>query len=109
MSLNDRVGIDDDTELLDLLEAETGLAPEEETEARLLAQEVSAVLKRVLTVREQDVITLRFGLNQELPHTLEEVSQLFEVSRERVRQIQGKALRKLRGSLMVKSLRAWLG
>ena len=108
LSLNDRVGTDEDTELLDLLEAEAGRSPEEHAEAQILAQEVSAVLKRVLTTREQDVLTLRFGLDQGNPHTLEEVSQRFHLSRERVRQIQGKAIRKLRGSAIARPLRDWL-
>lgn len=108
ISLNEHVGIEDDTELIELLEAETGRSPEEHTESQILAQELSAVLKRVLTAREREIIVLRFGLNQQLPHTLEEVSQLFKVSRERVRQIQGKAMRKLRGSVITRSLRSWL-
>jgi RNA polymerase sigma factor (RpoD-like family) len=108
LSLNRRVGKEEDTELMDLLEADDTLSPEKQMGEVMMRQEISHILKSVLTEREKDVIALRFGLESGEPHTLEEVSGLFNLSRERVRQIQSKAIRKLRRSAIADNLKSWL-
>ena len=108
LSLNHRVGKDEDTELADLLEDQELQLPEEFMNEGMLRYEVSAVLSDVLTQREKDVIALRYGLCTSQPHTLEEVGGVFNLSRERVRQIQSKAMRKLRRPQVARRLKGWL-
>ncbi len=108
LSLNHRVGKGEDTELVDLLEDQDLLLPEEKMSERMLQSEISAVLSDVLTEREKDVISLRYGLTTSQPHTLEEVGGIFNLSRERVRQIQSKAMRKLRRPQVARRLKGWL-
>lgn len=108
LSLNHRVGKGEDTELLDLLEDVDLALPEERAEEIMLRQEVVNVLSDVLTEREKDVIALRYGLTTSQPRTLEEVGYLFNLSRERVRQIQSKAMRKLRRPQVARRLKGWL-
>jgi len=108
LSLNHRIGKEEDTELMDLLEDETTQPPEKRMSETMMRQEVFQVLGTVLTEREQDVITLRYGLTSGEPRTLEEVSSFFDLSRERVRQIQTKAIRKLRRAQIAETLRGWL-
>ena len=74
----------------------------------MLRQEISDVLTEVLTEREKDIISLRYGLTTGEPHTLEEVGGIFNLSRERVRQIQTKAMRKLRRPQVASRLKNWL-
>ncbi|GBF79235.1 RNA polymerase sigma factor [Aphanothece sacrum FPU1] len=108
LSLNHRVGKGEDTELVDLLEDQELQLPEERMNEGMLRQEISAVLSDVLTEREKDVISLRYGLCTSQPHTLEEVGGMFNLSRERVRQIQSKAMRKLRRPQVARRLKGWL-
>jgi len=108
LSLNHRVGKGEDTELVDLLEDSELRLPEERMNEAMLQQEIWDVLSDVLTEREKDVISLRYGLNTNQPHTLEEVGGLFNLSRERVRQIQSKAMRKLRRPQVARRLKGWL-
>jgi RNA polymerase primary sigma factor len=108
LSLNHRVGKEEETELLDLLEDSDNLSPEEEMNDSMMRQEISDVLDEVLTAREKDVISLRYGLTSQEPCTLEEVGGLFNLSRERVRQIQTKAMRKLRRPQIARRLKSWL-
>ena len=108
LSLNHRVGKGEDTELVDLLEDVELRRPEVQMNEAMLRQEIGAVLSEVLTEREKDVISLRYGLNTSQPHTLEEVGCLFNLSRERVRQIQSKAMRKLRRPQVARRLKGWL-
>jgi len=108
LSLNQRIGREEDTELMDLLEDQTTQSPEKSMNETIMRQEVFQVLGMVLTEREQDVIALRYGLTSGEPHTLEEVSHFFDLSRERVRQIQTKAIRKLRRAQGTDTLRGWL-
>jgi RNA polymerase primary sigma factor len=108
LSLNHRVGKGEDTELLDLLEDQNGKSPEEKISESTMRQEVSEILNSVLTEREKDVISLRYGLLTSKPCTLEEVGFAFSLSRERVRQIQSKAMRKLRRPQVAEQLKGWL-
>jgi len=74
----------------------------------VMRQEVSEVLDAFLTEREREVICLRYGLSSSKPCTLEEVGFAFNLSRERVRQIQSKAMRKLRRPQVAERLKGWL-
>jgi len=108
LSLNHRVGKEEDTELMDLLEDEDNQSPEANMNENMMRQEIWEVLGDVLTPREKDVISLRYGLTSSEPCTLEEVGNMFNLSRERVRQIQSKAMRKLRRPHIAKRLKGWL-
>jgi RNA polymerase primary sigma factor len=109
LSLNHRVGKGEDTELLDLLEDGSTRSPEIMMSEGMMRQEIWQVLDNVLTRREKDVISLRYGLASSKPCTLEEVGGMFNLSRERVRQIQSKAMRKLRRPQVAEQLKGWLG
>lgn len=108
LSLNHRVGKGEDTELVDLLEDDDLQLPEDRMNEMMMRQEIFAVLSDVLTEREKDVISLRYGLATSQPYTLEEVGGMFNLSRERVRQIQSKAMRKLRRPQVARRLKGWL-
>ncbi|MGK7872675.1 MAG: RNA polymerase sigma factor, RpoD/SigA family [Xenococcaceae cyanobacterium] len=108
LSLNHRVGKGEDTELVDLLEDDDLQLPEEQMNEAMMRQEILDVLSDVLTEREKDVISLRYGLTHSRPCTLEEVGGIFNLSRERVRQIQSKAMRKLRRPQVARRLKGWL-
>ncbi|MBD1922918.1 RNA polymerase sigma factor, RpoD/SigA family [Microcoleus sp. FACHB-831] len=108
LSLNHRVGKGAETELVDLLEDSDNQSPEDQMSESMMRQEIWEVLGDVLTEREKDVIALRYGLTSSEPYTLEEVGCLFNLSRERVRQIQSKAMRKLRRPQIAKRLKGWL-
>ncbi|MCY7323885.1 MAG: RNA polymerase sigma factor, RpoD/SigA family [Phormidesmis sp. CAN_BIN36] len=109
LSLNHRVGKGEDTELMDLLEDGDTQSPESQMTEAMLRQEMWEVLENVLTQREKDIISLRYGLTTSKPCTLEEVGGIFNLSRERVRQIQSKAMRKLRRPQIAERLKGWLG
>ena len=94
VSLDTKVGKDRDTELGDLLETED-VSPEEQLMRESLKRDLRQLLTD-LTTREQEVITLRFGLDDGVPYSLAEIGRTLELSRERVRQIESKALQKLR-------------
>ncbi|MGG6294732.1 RNA polymerase sigma factor, RpoD/SigA family [Leptolyngbya sp. AN02str] len=108
LSLNHRVGKGEDTELMELLEDQSTRSPEVQLGEAMMRQEIYTVLSDVLTEREKDIIALRYGLVTGETHTLEEVGGLFNLSRERVRQIQTKAMRKLRRPQVAARLRSWL-
>jgi RNA polymerase sigma factor (RpoD-like family) len=108
LSLNHRVGKGEDTELVDLLEDHQNQLPEEQMGEAMMRQEIWQVLGDVLTEREKDVISLRYGLTTNEPYTLEQVGLMFNLSRERVRQIQSKAMRKLRRPQVARRLKGWL-
>ena len=94
ISLDKPIGEDDDSNLSDFIEDTTVSAPDQTAAHSMLKDQVSKVLA-TLTKREEKVIRLRFGLGDGTPRTLEEVGTIFNVTRERVRQIEAKALRKL--------------
>ena len=108
LSLNHRVGKGEDTELMELLEDSSTQTPESKISENMMRQEITSVLGEVLTEREKDIITLRYGLATGETHTLEEVGGIFNLSRERVRQIQTKAMRKLRRPQVAARLKGWL-
>ena len=108
LSLNHRVGKGEDTELMELLEDSSTQTPESQISENMMRQEITSVLSEVLTEREKDIITLRYGLATGETHTLEEVGGIFNLSRERVRQIQTKAMRKLRRPQVATRLKGWL-
>jgi len=108
LSLNHRVGKGEETELVDLLEDSDNQSPDQQMSETMMRQEIWEVLGEVLTEREKDVISLRYGLTTSEPYTLEEVGGLFNLSRERVRQIQSKAMRKLRRPQIARRLKGWL-
>ena len=93
-SIESTVGKEDDTELEEVLPDKNALSPEEIVTASLLKDQIEEILG-TLTEKEKGVLELRFGLNGGEAHTLEEVGKVFNVTRERARQIENKALRKL--------------
>ena len=108
VSLETPIGEEDDSNLGDFLKDESCLSPEEYTENEILKEEIKEVLMS-LQAREQEVLELRFGLIDGTCHTLEEVGKRFNVTRERIRQIEAKALRKLRHPSRAKKLKDFLG
>ena len=108
-SLDGAVGRDDDEDsvLGDFIEDEDSATPEESASVQLLKEQVQAALG-ALSDREQKIIRMRFGLDNGKSHTLEEVGQEFAVTRERIRQIEAKALAKLRKHKDAKKLHEYL-
>ena len=107
VSLETPVGEEEDAHLEDFIQDEEAGIPVDEAGRQLLRRELMSVL-RSLTPREERVITLRFGLDDGQPRTLEELGKEFNVTRERIRQIEAKALRKLRHPSRAKRLRDYL-
>jgi len=107
MSLDMPIGEDADSRLGDLVEDRGSLAPTEATSQQLLKEQIDKVLDE-LTEREKKVLQLRFGLRDGRARTLEEVGREFNVTRERIRQIEGKALRKLRHPSRSRKLKGYL-
>ncbi|MFA6519041.1 MAG: RNA polymerase sigma factor RpoD [Candidatus Shapirobacteria bacterium] len=106
-SLATPVGDDEDSFLGDFIEDTTQPSPYDETSKELLRESIEEVLNS-LDEREAKVLGLRFGLSGETPKTLEEVGKIFNVTRERIRQIEAKALRKLRHPSRRKKLQDYL-
>ncbi len=106
ISLETPVGEDDDSHLGDFIEDENALSPIEAVVASGLNRQTRKVLGS-LTPREEQVLRLRFGIGERSDHTLEEVGARFAVTRERIRQIESKALRKLRHPSRARLLRAF--
>ena len=107
VSLETPIGEEDDSHLGDFIKDERTMSPEEYTEIGMLKEELSGVLLTV-TEREEKVLRLRFGLDDGQCRTLEEVGQIFNVTRERIRQIEAKALRKLRHPSRSRKLKDFL-
>ena len=95
LSLETPIGEEEDSHLGDFIEDQDAIAPDDAASYILLQEQIEDVFT-CLTDREQQVLILRFGLKDGKPRTLEEVGQHFNVTRERIRQIEGKALTKLR-------------
>ena len=107
VSLETPIGEEEDSHLGDFIPDEDAPVPAEAASHTLLKEQLSSVLK-TLTPREAKVLSLRFGLDDGRPRTLEEVGKEFNVTRERIRQIEAKALRKLRHPSRSKKLRDFL-
>ncbi len=107
ISLQAPIGDSDDTSFGDFIEDKSAENPSEMTAFSLLREKIGDVLE-TLTAREQEVLTLRFGLADGYPRTLEEVGRQFNVTRERIRQIEAKALRKMRHPTRIRKLEGFL-
>ncbi len=107
ISMETPIGDDDDSHLGDFIEDHTTLAPIEAAVYASLRDATKEVLKS-LTPREAKVLRMRFGIEMNTDHTLEEVGKQFDVTRERIRQIEAKALRKLRHPTRSEQLRSFL-
>lgn len=107
MSLDSPVGEEDDSHLGDFIQDSDALAPVESASQMMLREELLEVLD-TLTPREERVLRMRFGITDGQPRTLEEVGREFNVTRERIRQIEAKALRKLRHPSRSKRLKDFL-
>ena len=107
LSLETPIGEEDDTHLGDMVPDGDALAPVEEASHVLLREQLMDVLG-TLTPRERKVLQMRFGISGGRPHTLEEVGKEFDVTRERIRQIEAKALRKLRHPSRSKKIKDYL-
>ena len=107
ISLQTPIGDDGDTHFGDFIEDKRAVSPANATAYAMLKEQMDTVLE-TLTEREAQVLRLRFGIGDGYPRTLEEVGSIFNVTRERVRQIEAKALRKLRHPTRSRRLRAFL-
>jgi RNA polymerase primary sigma factor len=107
ISLQSTVGDSEETTFGDFLEDKTSESPSEVTSFSLLKDKLSSVLAS-LSQREQKVLELRFGLGDGYSRTLEEVGRQFTVTRERIRQIEAKALRKMRHPTRIRQLHGFL-
>ncbi len=106
ISLETPIGDEEDSSLGDFIEDKKAVAPAEEVVNTKLSEQISTVLSE-LTPREEQVLRKRFGIGEKSDHTLEEVGKLFNVTRERIRQIEAKALRKLRHPVRSECLRTY--
>lgn len=107
VSLETPIGEEDDSHLGDFIEDKDATSPEQHAASEMLKTQLAEVLD-TLTDREENVLRLRFGLDDDNPRTLEEVGRVFGVTRERIRQIEAKALRKLRHPSRSNQLRDFL-
>ena len=107
VSLETPIGEEEDSHLGDFIQDDEASQPSEEASYTLLREQLEEVLS-TLTPREEQVLRMRFGLTDGKPHTLEEVGKEFDVTRERIRQIETKALRKLRHPSRADKLRSFV-
>ncbi len=108
LSLESPIGEEEDSNLGDFIEDEDSPTPDEEATSVMLKEQLDSVLETSLTDREKRILELRYGIEDGRSRTLEEVGREFDVTRERIRQIQVKALRKLRHPSRTRELRDYL-
>jgi RNA polymerase primary sigma factor len=107
LSLETPIGEEEDSHLADFLQDDIANSPTDAATAKILREKIEEALDQ-LTPRERDVLKMRFGLDDGYPHTLEEVGRHFQVTRERIRQIEAKALKKLRHPTRCRRLRDYI-
>jgi RNA polymerase primary sigma factor len=107
ISLETPIGEEEDSHLGDFIEDKKILNPLDSVTYQNLSEQTQSVLS-TLTPREEKVLRLRFGIGEKADHTLEEVGKDFDVTRERIRQIEAKALRKLRHPIRNKKLKSFV-
>jgi len=107
ISLETPIGEEEDSHLGDFIEDKAIISPQEAAISENLSEQTRKVLSS-LTPREESVLRMRFGIGEKCDHTLEEVGQDFDVTRERIRQIEAKALRKLRHPSRAKKLKSFI-
>jgi len=107
LSLETPIGEEEDSHLSDFLQDDESVSPTEAATYLILRERIEEALDQ-LTTRERDVLKMRFGLDDGYPHTLEEVGRHFQVTRERIRQIEAKALKKLRHPTRCRRLRDYI-
>ena len=107
ISLETPIGEEEDSHLGDFIEDKAVISPQDAVISANLSETTRRVLAS-LTHREEKVLRMRFGIGEKYDHTLEEVGQDFDVTRERIRQIEAKALRKLRHPSRAKKLKSFL-
>jgi len=95
---------DNNSSYKDIIKDESTVSPEDSASQDLMMQQLNEILKDILP-REQKVLRMRFGLEDGIPHTLEEVGEVFGVTRERIRQIEMKALKKLKNHPLINRLK----
>jgi len=103
VSLESPVGSEEDSKLGDFIEDESALSPFETAHRQMIKENIGDLLQ-YLSPREQKIIKMRFGLDDGIPHTLEEVGKEFNVTRERIRQIESKVLEKIRDHPMASKI-----
>jgi RNA polymerase primary sigma factor len=107
ISIHTPIGDDGDTSFGDFIEDKKAVSPANATVFSMLKEELGQAMES-LTDRERNILTLRFGLEDGSPKTLEEVGTIFKVTRERIRQIEAKALKKLRHPSRSRRLQTFL-
>lgn len=108
LSMDASLTQDEDNNLYDVLKSEESLPPDNELIYESLKMEIGRVIS-ILSQREAEILKLYFGLNSRHPYTLDEIGEQFDLTRERVRQIKEKAIRKLKNSAKCKMLKSYLG
>ena len=108
VSMDAPLSSDDDGNMYDLLQSKDSITPDNKLINDSLNQEIERALT-TLTQREADIIRLYFGLDENQPHTLEEIGEVFDLTRERVRQIKEKAIRRLKNATRSRNLKSYLG
>lgn len=108
ISLNTKIGDDENIELADMLEDKTTKVPETAVEDQKMQHEINETMNTVLTEREADILRMRFGFGEYEPATLDKVGKKYGVSRERIRQIEKIAMRKLRYNRNIRQMRDYL-
>lgn len=108
ISLETPIGDEEDSKLVDLIEDSSTSSPVNVLEMNELKQIINNALSSVLNTREESIVRLRFGIDEEKEHTLEEVGHQFEVTRERIRQIEVKAIKKLKRAARVYPIKSYV-